>query len=183
MMLGRGSCKEPFNGHSTSLDSILSRAMSPMQVDGSGVARMCWITLPGRDTPPLTQTPATVGVCQQAQVSNRGAPFCQTSPSSFSLFLSVTVRESPWARKCRVGLSSPTPSHLSFLWVPFPWSRTLLRMRERLWILRQNLGCLYLGFMSCTSHIYLSSSVSLGYLKWRDYNCGAMLPYICKFKD
>uniref|UniRef100_A0ABI7VZ78 C-type lectin domain-containing protein n=1 Tax=Felis catus TaxID=9685 RepID=A0ABI7VZ78_FELCA len=28
-----------------------------------------------------------------------------------------------------------------------------------------------------------SLSASTGYLKWRDYNCGAMLPYICKFKD
>ncbi|KAF0881780.1 REG3G protein, partial [Crocuta crocuta] len=24
---------------------------------------------------------------------------------------------------------------------------------------------------------------STGYLKWKDFKCGVMLPYICKFKD
>lgn len=37
VMFGRGSCKENSNGLSTSPPSILYRAMSPMQMVGSGV--------------------------------------------------------------------------------------------------------------------------------------------------
>ncbi|KAJ8777483.1 hypothetical protein J1605_014472, partial [Eschrichtius robustus] len=39
------------------------------------------------------------------------------------------------------------------------------------------------GLELSTSPIYLSSSVSSGYLRWRDYNCYVNLPYVCKFKD
>lgn len=49
-----------------------------MQVDGSGVIMMCWITLPGREILPPFPILATVEACHEAQVRKRRATFWPT---------------------------------------------------------------------------------------------------------
>ena len=151
-----------------------------MPVDGSGVALMCSITLPGREIQPPSQTQATVGACPEAQVRNRGDHFCPAFSIPSSPISGSGLQRILLGWNC---LSVPIPSHLSFLSLSFPWSGTLVKMTESLWVLGQNLGCVPIGFSSSTSPIHLSSSVSSGYLRWRDYNCYVNLPYVCKFKD
>ena len=144
-----------------------------MLLDGNGVALMCSIILPGREILPLSQALITVGSCPEHQVRNREGHFYLV----FSFdppFLGLIVRESSSAMKYSIGLSASIPSHLSFLSIFFPSSRTLVK--------GQNLGFLSTGSSSYTSLIDTTSFVSLGYLKWEDYNCNMNLPYICKFK-
>jgi hypothetical protein len=50
-----------------------------MEVDGSGVTLMCWITLTGKEILSLLQTVATVEACHETQVKN-----WETTLASFS---------------------------------------------------------------------------------------------------
>ena len=145
-----------------------------MLVDGNGVALLCSIILPGREFLPLSQDLITVGSCPEHQVRNREGHFYLVF-SFHPWFLGLIVRESSSAMKYSIGLSVPIPSHLSFLSIFFPSTRTLVK--------GQNLGFLSIGFSSSTSPVDLRSSVSPGYLKWRDHNCNLNLPYVCKFTD
>ena len=166
----------------TQLHPLLHRALSPMLVDGNGVAMTCSITLPGRQILLPSQALATVGVSQKAQVRDIEGHFCPAfsipSPSISGSDLQGILLG--W--NYNIGLSSSIPSHLFLLSILFPWSGTLVKMREGLWSLNQNLGFLSIGSSRCTRPIDSSSFVSLGYLKWKSYNCNVNLPYVCKFK-
>ena len=144
-----------------------------MLVDGNGVALMCSIILPGREFLPLSQDLITVGSGPEHQVRNREGHFYLVF-SFHHRFLGLIVRESSSAMKYSIGLSAPIPSHLSFLSILLTSTRTLVK--------GQNLGFLSIGSSRCTRPIDSSSFVSLGYLKWKSYNCNVNLPYVCKFK-
>lgn len=94
--------------------------------------------------PSTISNPAFCGSLSQSSGKKQGSCILAFHPS----LLGLNFRESSWARKDNIGLSSPIPSHLSFLWVSFPSSGTLVEMRERFWVLGQCLGCLSVGSQS-----------------------------------
>ena len=162
---------------------LLHRALSPMLVDGNGVALMCSIMLPGRQILLPSQALATVGVSQAAQVRDIEGHFCPVFSIPSPAISGSDLQGILLGWNYNIGLSSLISTHLFFLSILFPWGGTPVKMREGLWSLTQNLGFLSFGFSRSTSPIDLSSSVSSGYLKWIDHNCYLKLPYVCKFKD
>ena len=115
---------------------------------------MCSIILPGREFLPLSQDLITVGSCPEHQVRNREGHFYLVF-SFHHRFLGLIVRESSSAMKYSIGLSAPIPSHLSFLSILLPSTRTLVK--------GQNLGFLSIGSSRCTRPI---DSSSFGWLIW-----------------
>lgn len=103
-----------------------------MLVDGNGVAMTCSIMLPGRQILLPSQALATVGVSQEAQVRDVEGHFCPAFSIPSPAISGSDLQGILLGWNYNIGLSSPIPSHLFLLSIFFPWSGTLVKMREGL---------------------------------------------------